>query len=197
MTMHIMHITNKAGELLFSSHTYILVKMHPLAKVLRLKVCTLRCDGHTGVRMTETRFERQRKKRSHNMTEKRDTHTCRSLLWLTHSGLVAVLALAGLDTGEPWPGWLFCSSSSWGTEDPMASTSAKVWSDTYTKNAHTGSIPRKRAVIMKEQQKGHNDVSNLMCVYAHGNNLITALARIEVIIQLTQLRHLHVQITAC
>lgn len=59
------------------------------------------------------------------MTE-REKHTCRSLLWLTDAELVAILELAGLDTGEPRPGSPFGSSSSWGTEDPMAFISAKV-----------------------------------------------------------------------
>lgn len=106
--------------------------------------------------------ERQSGKKREKMTE-RETHTCRSVLWPTDSGLVVVLALAGLDTGEPRPGSPFGSSSSWGTEDPMASTPAKVWGDTYTKNAHTGLMPRKR-VILREQQKEHSDVSDFICV---------------------------------
>lgn len=56
----------------------------------------------------------------------KERHTCRSVLWLTDSGLVVVLALAGLDTGEPRAGSPFGSSSSWGTEDPMGTMSAKV-----------------------------------------------------------------------
>lgn len=56
----------------------------------------------------------------------RETHTCRSALRLTHSGLVAVLALAGLETGELRPGEPAGSSSSWGTGDPVGGVSAKV-----------------------------------------------------------------------
>lgn len=56
----------------------------------------------------------------------REQHTCRSVLGLTDSGLVAALALAELETGEPWPGEAAGSSSSWGTGDPVGGVSAKV-----------------------------------------------------------------------
>lgn len=82
----------------------------------------------------------------------RGWHTCRSALRLTDSGLVAVLALAGLETGEPRPGEPAGSSSSWGTGDPVGGVSANVWGGAHT-NTHTHKTVNTKTLVIKEQWK--------------------------------------------
>lgn len=55
-------------------------------------------------------------------------HTCGSVFWLTGSELVAVLVLAGLDSGS-----LFGSSNIWETDDPMVAASTNVWQQKCTR----------------------------------------------------------------
>lgn len=82
-------------------------------------------------------------------------HTCGSVCGLTGSGLVAVLVLAGLDSGS-----LFGSSSTWETDDPMVAASADVWGD--TTKMHTGWFPGSRAATVEEQRNalGGNQTQN-------------------------------------